>query len=654
VARRVDEYEQGLQGIVTMTGRVDENLKRLQKESEFIDTVGRRLKEAVSRMGVLEKQIPELKHDFGKQNSAALKLVSQQVIKDVRGQAERLGKIAVVSEKKMKEYAGTIRDLDVRREEMFKESVTSIQTTFDEKFAEAEKAGEQILARFDSDLDHSIHVSDNNAQKLIDRIEDLHEELGRRINTSEEDLRSKLDTFQDQVNTLESQYQENLRNASKRGETLEDEIFTSLKDHVENRAREVEQVLSSELGEIRKNIEESREELNALFGETRSEITVWQATLQKRMENSQIEYDNRYTEFSRNIESNLISLADNTKANTGQQRDDLEKFINETRSGVIDFETSIRHRLDALDEKLQQKEDAFRELMKVSMKRETETAKTAVEQMNEAITAFEERVKERYQEVENKLGEYEGEVTYRFNRIDEVNLDIDRLEENLRNLMEQISENMKKDFVRFGKELNLLREEEKVSFEKDLTALHQSMDGLENGLVELKSRAYDNVSEKLRIFEDEFFSDIQERNDSMQEKLSAWQIEIDDRIISISESEEKRRVDLEKQYSENLSKRIEDFSLQSTRQQEVVEQHIQEYQDRLHGQVEEMQGSIESLKNNLFNEIEEIQGLSRESFERLFSEHQSTVESTLKRKSEIILKNPGKNSMPCLGRHVQK
>ncbi|MCK4542694.1 MAG: hypothetical protein KAU17_10720, partial [Spirochaetales bacterium] len=409
VARRVDEYEQGLQGIVTMTGRVDENLKRLQKESEFIDTVGRRLKEAVSRMGVLEKQIPELKHDFGKQNSAALKLVSQQVIKDVRGQAERLGKIAVVSEKKMKEYAGTIRDLDVRREEMFKESVTSIQTTFDEKFAEAEKAGEQILARFDSDLDHSIHVSDNNAQKLIDRIEDLHEELGRRINTSEEDLRSKLDTFQDQVNTLESQYQENLRNASKRGETLEDEIFTSLKDHVENRAREVEQVLSSELGEIRKNIEESREELNALFGETRSEITVWQATLQKRMENSQIEYDNRYTEFSRNIESNLISLADNTKANTGQQRDDLEKFINETRSGVIDFETSVRHRLDAVDEKLQQKEDAFRELMKVSMKRETETAKTAVEQMNEAITAFEERVKERYQEVENKLGEYEGE-----------------------------------------------------------------------------------------------------------------------------------------------------------------------------------------------------------------------------------------------------
>ena len=49
--------------------------------------------------------------------------------------------------------------------------------------------------------------------------------------------------------------------------------------------------------------------------------------------------------------------------------------------------------------------------------------------------------------------------------------------------------------------------------------MKEIIDGLDRELNELKTRAYDNVSEKLKVFEDDFFKDLSERGENLNTSL---------------------------------------------------------------------------------------------------------------------------------------
>ena len=67
------------------------------------------------------------------------------------------------------------------------------------------------------------------------------------------------------------------------------------------------------------------------------------------------------------------------------------------------------------------------------------------------------------------------------------------------------------------------------------------MADLEAGLAGLKTRAYQDVEKKLAVFEDEFFADLRTRSTAMQEKLQAWQTEMEARTTSF-ETDVKDRI----------------------------------------------------------------------------------------------------------------
>ena len=56
IRARLDGYDKSLAELADMTGRVDENLKRIQAESLFVDKVGKRLGEASARLARLEEE----------------------------------------------------------------------------------------------------------------------------------------------------------------------------------------------------------------------------------------------------------------------------------------------------------------------------------------------------------------------------------------------------------------------------------------------------------------------------------------------------------------------------------------------------------------------------------------------------------------------
>ena len=72
IAQRIDEYDTAIGNLMGLTGKVDESMKRLQEESEFVDKTGKRLKDVQLRLEELEKSLPRLTEEFGVQNRTEL------------------------------------------------------------------------------------------------------------------------------------------------------------------------------------------------------------------------------------------------------------------------------------------------------------------------------------------------------------------------------------------------------------------------------------------------------------------------------------------------------------------------------------------------------------------------------------------------------
>ena len=283
IHRRIAEYDKAIVDLVNMTQKVDENLTRLHDESQFVDTVGKRVRDAISQMAQIEKGIPELKEKFAKENSDQLKSITGEVI---RATEELVGSISEEvgrAQESVTEFSSHTANLEAIRDGMEEETITNLRNRFQELVVEADDLRDKLLDRFRADLGIILDQEEEKARELINEIQSRHQTLRGEIESTEAQLNEKLEAFQDRITRTEDDYQRALREAAEKGRSLEDEIFISLKEHVEVRARNAETSLSGLMNDSKERLESSRKELVQMFGETRSEVTVWRAELQKNL-----------------------------------------------------------------------------------------------------------------------------------------------------------------------------------------------------------------------------------------------------------------------------------------------------------------------------------------------------------------------------------
>lgn len=110
----------------------------------------------------------------------------------------------------------------------------------------------------------------------------------------------------------------------------------------------------------------------------------------------------------------------------------------------------------------------------------------------------------KFLEMEKRIAEYEEDLNYRFGRIEEIGSDIDSLESNLRTAMDRTASRIESDFADYEKNMDKQRETYKEKVSSWMSEINSGLASLESDLNDLKQRAYENVSEKLKLFEDDF------------------------------------------------------------------------------------------------------------------------------------------------------
>lgn len=192
---------------------------------------------------------------------------------------------------------------------------------------------------------------------------------------------------------------------------------------------------------------------------------------------------------------------------------------------------------------------------------EIETLRTRIDSDLEALRS---RLATSSQEVEQKVlaaiearvAEFEQAFTYRIEKLENVQQEIDQLEDGLRQAMGGVEQRISSDFEAFGADLMSRREQDRTEAADAMEAVRNEMRELEQGITDLKQRAYENVSEKLQGFEDEFFDDLRDRSVTMERRLEEFQEDIRGRLTELEQRYGAERESVEVSYKDELRARL--------------------------------------------------------------------------------------------------
>jgi chromosome segregation ATPase len=563
VHQKIGEYDKTLGELSRMTGQVEENLKRLHQESDFVDKVGKRVKEAGVRILQLEKEIPDISNRFAKENSAALQKVSAEVLNRTRKIVTGIHQEVEEAEERIRSFSGHLDGLEQRREEMEGETLKAIELSLEEQTYRAEQQAEELLGRYRGELEKNFEEHRTGSETYQRQLENGQKKLQNGLDDLQEKLDGSMEQFRERVAGVERVYSESLDKAAQRGLALEDETFDVLKKEIERKRLETEKQLLASIQETGLQVHEFEAEIRERYGVLRKEYTSAEDALRDRM--------------------------DQTSAS-----------------------------LDQLNQKAG--------LLETDLKRRQE----------EKLEGFERTIEKTFSDLEDKISSWEEEISYRFTRIEEVSSDIDSLESNLRDSMDRVSSRVRDDFANFKEEMASWRGEEKKRSDADIGEIRGAIEGVEGRLNELKTQAYQNVSEKLEVFESEFFGDLQRRTGQMDERMESWKKDVEMKLEELASTGSNSRQKIEAEYADELKQRLNTFQGRIYAQQEKFEQQVAAYQERISDRMDTTGNALTGLEESLKNQIVEVRESSGVAFQKEFTEYDTSVSSQIKRQEREV------------------
>lgn len=685
IGTRLGEYEQALDQLMAMTRSTEENIARVRDESEYVDKVGKRIKTVQTKIDELEHSLPGIVSGFENQNAVRLTEVEKRLFAQVE---ERVGALQTRVDgagTRVQEFSEEVARLQSETDEQsvaarrgLEELHQQLALSARDELADMVGSAREDLEENREQVESFRHETELQFESIradaASQIDELRVELDDLVRTAAE----RLEGLAREGRTLET---ESLQGLTGYIQEKTGEVRTALEAQLADVAAQASSLTGDALervgADIDQRIEEHRERLNGeilslreRFGAMRSELDEWmeknrQAAeeLEEQVETLQAENRIREEERTRIIEqrsAEAAELLDNHRSDLDGRMKRLEEAVDHSlgelqgrleadsaasRSRIDRHQEKMKAALTALEQRFESDvaamqalgSEADRQMEDLTQRLSTETAELG-ERLDRVTGDLGSRIdgtaRETEQRIlgdlETRLADYEKALSYRFSKVEAVNADIDALEQNLRATMDRISERVRGDFLAFGEEIRSLRENDRQESEEGMQILRDAMQELESGLNELKQRAYDNVSEKLKVFEDEFFTDLRERSSAMDARIDAWREEVGGRLDALQTEHETERVVTEKEYADQLRQRLHLFQETINGQLTKLDDQIGSFRNGIESRVEATEEHLVSLESSLKEEVESLGDRSRQNFRHEFSQTDERIRADLR------------------------
>jgi DNA repair exonuclease SbcCD ATPase subunit len=204
-------------------------------------------------------------------------------------------------------------------------------------------------------------------------------------------------------------------------------------------------------------------------------------------------------------------------------------------------------------------------------------------------------------ETEKRLVEYRDAQAEQWERFAKLADDAGKLDGQLRIAMADAQERVRGDFALFEEAQKQDRERTASGFGEAVRVLRDDMAAVEQELNALKNRAYENVSQKLKLFEDDFFADLSRRDNEIDTRLDEWHSGIEGRLGSLGETAEAERRILEQTYGENLKRRLEDLTGETGAFEESIRANMVSADTALESLRKQLEADLEDARTQAEN-----------------------------------------------------
>jgi DNA repair exonuclease SbcCD ATPase subunit len=484
--KTVDTYAASLDELINMSGRVDENLKRLGEESQSVEKMGAKLKEAGARLAKLDAELKTTERRIIEQARGELRETEERLIKvhDEKIHA-LLGDVGRL-EARAGELETYLKRLELKKQEAVKLAEAAIGQALKSFEQDVGKRRAQESAGLKAEIDALLKEADDRNQAMTDNLAQVE----KRVKELDGEFTAKIDDFKDQFGQVERMFYTHLENAAKRGEDFEDEVFLNLKKSIDERGREAERESERYFQTAHDSLDKRKKEIVELFGALRADTNIWHAELRKQMKQQEKEIETQLKNletFTKGSIENFTLTAQQAEQSAeekvGKSVGAMQAKMKELEAGFAEsrrvlsertagFEKDIRERLALLEKEVKSLVSSFDREVTDKIAAAGREAKQLFEKINAGANGVETRVLD---SIEKRLGEYEDAVQYRFGKLEKANVDIEALDRSLRETMASTADGIRAEFGAFSQSLEAERAAERERSEQELESLQQTV-----------------------------------------------------------------------------------------------------------------------------------------------------------------------------------
>jgi chromosome segregation ATPase len=546
IEKRLAEYDTALSRLKDMTSRVDENLLRIHEESDFVNSVVKRVDAAQKDMQGIQRELPALKAGFAADSAAALQVFKAEILADV---GKRAGELEQRVERAGSEAEAAAARVESGRAAQERELARGLEKAR----IEAEKLEDVAFAKLKEGTDAK-------AARLKEIIEEKFSQLGALA-------KEKATETQGIVKGFKAEWKSEAEDLLAKGRAEAEAAAASLRGQLAESAAQLRESLASTAAAIGAGIEQADARAAGSAAALKESLATAAAALRQ----------------------DLASTA----AAIGAGIEDAEARAAASAASVAMTEKSVAalaaHNAEELAA-IAARTQADREAIVAKIKNDHDIVEARLAAEGAALQA------KVFEEFGRRIAEYASEAESRFLRLEAAGAEIGAMDQALRASMDQAERRVENDFGAYGLEIEERRKRLEEGIERDAAALRAGMKSLEEELGALKNRAYDNVSEKLKVFEDDFFVDLKARGESVEERLEAWRADLDKTLADLSAGAAAGRVAAEKANAEEMRVRISDNQARIQEQLDKSRERAQAVQDGLVAQGGMAAESLAALK----------------------------------------------------------
>lgn len=424
--------------------------------------------------------------------------------------------------------------------------------------------------------------------KFVDAVSNNLKKAHNELEAVQHDVANMRETFKTENDrTLEEAKQNIIRTLSTQLETINDKLAATQKDT--DALLDVTRIKLKDI--YKKALDEAARSANELEGEAFETLKADSAA--------------RVANYKRELDENITATHALSERFKSAWQDEASGMLAKMQNDFTETESRLNENLDRLDKRLNNLESDILLKTKSVDDAVAESEKVFNAKIAAGVANLNGKITELSEYTEKQLATVKEQTEYRLSKFDATVSEFQNSEATLKTLLASVKQNIIAAFEGYKYENNKKLAAFSEDFMQQASGVSEKIAEIENKVEELKAKSYENVSEKLKVFEDSFFTDITAKKNDLENMLENVQNEIVDKLQALSSEQESARKNLEEQYTDELKNRLLEIANSHKEKLANFDKQIKDIENNLTERLSAQNVNIENVTEMLKSHVAE-------------------------------------------------